>query len=210
MLSRLRSHLPAWRRALRRRRRILAVLLLAGAAATLTPVLLPPSVHGVEALVASRDLPAGTELTPEHLRTVRVAEELLPEQALSSSDDVLGLSTAHALPEGAPLLRSTLEVEDTSSIPEGTALMALPVTAVLLPHLVPGSEVALLPTDPMTGAGAGITGSVVTVPASGSAEGALGASPGAAPEIVVAVPRSRAGELAHALGAGAVTVSVIG
>ena len=108
MLTRLRSHLPAWRRALRRRRRVLAALVLAAIAATLLPTLLPPSVQGVEALVVTEDLPAGTELLPEHLRTVRVAEELVPAEAPNAPEEV-SVATAHPLPPaGAPLLRTML------------------------------------------------------------------------------------------------------
>ena len=210
MFTRLRSHLPAWRRALRRRRRVLAALVLAAIAATLLPTLLPPSVHGVEALVVTEDLPAGTELLPEHLRTVRVAEELVPAEAPNAPEEVLGSATAHPLPAGTPLLPTMLAGHEETMLPKGTALMAVPVSEVLLPHLAPGSRVELFPMDPTAGARAGITAQVVEgVPHESSAV-ALGGSPGASPEILVAVPRAHAGELAHALSASAVAVSVIG
>lgn len=210
MLTRLRSHLPAWRRALRRRRRILAALVLAATAAALLPTLLPPSVQGVEALVLTEDLPAGTVLAPEHLRAVRVAEQLAPAAAPRAPEEVLGLATAHPLPAGTALLPAMLAGQEQTAIPEGTALMAVPVPDVLLPHLTPGSRVELFPTDPTTGAGAGISALVVEDVPQGSPSGALAGTPGASPDILVAVSRAQAGELAHALGTGTVAVSVIG
>ena len=137
MLSRLRTHLPAWRRALRRRRRLLALLILAATLAALLPSLLPPSVRGVPAVVADQDLPAGTVLEAEHLRTVHVAEELLPVGAPSGPDEVIGQRTAHPLPAGAPLLPTALAAEEHPVLPAGMALMVVPVPGALAPHLSP-------------------------------------------------------------------------
>ena len=115
----------------------------------------------------------------------------------------------HPLPAGTPLL-PTMPPHEETMLPEGTALMAVPVSEVLLPHLAPGSRVELFPTDPTAGARAGITAQVVEGVPHESSGVALGGSPGASPEILVAVPRAHAGELAHALSASAVAVSVIG
>src|SRR5699024_11824432 len=90
MFSRLRAHLPLWRRALRRRRRLLAVLALAALTASLLPSLLPPSSRGVEIVVADAELTPGTALSRADLRTARIAPELLPEGAAQQIEDVVG------------------------------------------------------------------------------------------------------------------------
>lgn len=210
MLSRLRTHLPAWRRALRRRRRLLALLILAATLAALLPSLLPPSVRGVPAVVADQDLPAGTVLEAEHLRTVHVAEELLPVGAPSGPDEVIGQRTAHPLPPGAPLLPTALAAAEHPVLPAGMALMVVPVPGALAPHLSPGTRVELFPTDLASGAGAGITAQVMQGAESSAGAAVLGDGTGGMSEILVAVPREGARELAHALSTGTISLAVIG
>lgn len=210
MLSRLRTHLPAWRRALRRRRRLLALLILAATLAALLPSLLPPSVRGVPAVVADQDLPAGTVLEAEHLRTVHVAEELLPVGAPSGPDEVIGQRTAHPLPAGAPLLPTALAAEEHPVLPAGMALMVVPVPGALAPHLSPGTRVELFPTELASGAGAGITAQVMQGAESSAGAAVLGDGTGGMSEILVAVPRHDARELAHALSTGTISLAVIG
>lgn len=205
MLTRLRRQLPRWRRALRRRRRALTILALAVAAAVLLPTLLPPSVQGVEVVVADEDLAAGTLLAPEHLRTIRIAPELVPPETLTAPEEVLGRTVARPLGAGSPFLPGLLEEPITALVPEGSVLMAVPVPEALAPHLAPGTRIELLSTDPTA---------VVRVPAqvvelAGTAAGTLGSAPATA-QVLVVVDRSRAGEVAHALGTGSVMVSVIG
>ncbi|WP_087483367.1 SAF domain-containing protein [Brachybacterium massiliense] len=209
MLSRLRTHLPAWRRALRRRRRLLALLILAAMLAALLPSLLPPSVRGVPAVVADQDLPAGTVLEAEHLRTVHVAEELLPVGAPSGPDEVIGQRTAHPLPAGAPLLPTALAAAEHPLLPAGMALMVVPVPGALAPHLSPGTRVELFPTELASGAGAGITAQVMQGAESSAGAAELGDGTGGMPEILVAVPREGARELAHALSTGTISLAVI-
>ena len=84
MFARLLPHLPLWRRALRRRRRSLSLLVAALAVVLVLPALVPASMQSTPVVVAAGDLPTGTELGPQHLRTVEVASSLVPGGASSS------------------------------------------------------------------------------------------------------------------------------
>lgn len=209
MLARLRTHLPAWRRALRRRRRTLAVLVVLAAVAALLPSLLPPSLRGGDVVVLRSDLPAGTVLRQEHLGTLRIAEELIPPQAARSVHDLAGRTTALPLADGTPVLPGMLEDEGAATIPPGSVLMAVPVPSVLVPHLGPGARIELLSADPVTGAALRVAATVVELSPPGRGTGAPGAVPGS-PAAIIALDRTRSGEVAQALGAGALTVSIIG
>lgn len=214
MLSRLRPQLPLWRRALRRRRHTLVVLALAAAAVLVLPALVPASVTGVDTVVAAADLPAGTVLAPEHLRTVRVAPALVPEDAARSTEELLGAETGVPIAAGQALLPSMLDAARAPTVPDGRALMAVPVPDVLTPHLAPGTRIELLTADPMTGTTARIPADVVEVITGGSDGGATSGfgteGPARASQALVTVERGRAGEVAHALGAATVTIAVIG
>jgi len=209
MLSRLRAHAPLWRRALRRRRRLLTALAIAMLLAALLPAMLPPSARGVEVVVSATPLDAGTVLTSDHLRTVRVAPELVPEGASHQADQVLGRTLRHPLPAGSPLWGVLLEDPGRPSIPHGSVLMIVPVADVLAPHLRPGTRIELLSTDPTRFAGAGIPAEVVEVIEPGTPSVELGGGEGTH-QALVTVRRDRSGEVAHALGVGGVVVSVIG
>lgn len=211
MLARLRTHLPAWRRALRRRRRTLAALVLLAALAALLPSLLPPSLRGGEVVVARADLPVGTVLGEEHLRTVRVADELIPPQAARSVQEVAGRSTAHPLARGTPVLPGLLEAEQAAAIPPGSVLMAIPVPRVLLPHLGPGTRIELLSADPVSGTALRVPATVVELSSSpGGATGTLASGPEGSATAIIALDRTRSGAVAQALGSAALTVSIIG
>lgn len=209
MLSRLRSHLPLWRRALRRRRRLLAVLAAAALIAAVAPGLLPPSARGVEIVVAGAPIPAGTVLSAKDLSIARVAPSLVPEGAPRTIDEVIGRSARLALEPGTPLLTGTLEDEGGVHIPDGSVLMVVPVPAALAPHLGPGSEVLLLPLDPTAAPGAEITARVVEIVAPEGGAPALGGTTGST-EALVVVEESRSREVAHGVAAGGFLVSVIG
>lgn len=210
MLLRLRSQLPLWRRALRRRRRLLALLALAVAVAALLPSVLPPSVRGTEVVVAREQIPAGTELAPEHLRTVRIADQLVPEDAPTGTQDLLGRTTAVPLVPGAPVLPAVLAGPQSVAVPAGSVLMVVPVAEVLLPHLRPGIELELLLPDPVSGHIGRVPAQVIEVAEDAQETDALGSGAAGTMAVLVAVERARAGELAHALGAATVEVAVIG
>ena len=208
MLSRLRSHLPAWRRALRRRRRLLAGLAVAALVAAVLPSMLPPSARGVGVVVTDGALEAGTVLTASHLRTVRVAEDLVPAGAAHEVDGVLGRAVRVPLDAGAPVLPGVLESPDAAEVPEGS--VAVPVPEALVPHLRPGTAIELLPTDPALLGGSGVRARVLEVVPSRGGTSALGGTAAGTTEALVTIERRRAGEVAHALGMGTVVVTVIG
>lgn len=210
MLSRLRHHLPHWRRALRRRRRLLALLALAVAITAVLPSVLPPSIQGVQVIVADEDLPVGTVLGPQHLRTVRTAADLVPAEAATSAERVLGRALTHPVPAGTPLLDPFLAGDGPPALPEGAVLMVVPVPDLLAPHLRPGTTIELLPIDPALDSPLAIAAQVIDAAPTAASTAALGGAGTGSTQILVAVDRSRSGELAHALGAGAVMVSVIG
>ena len=134
MLTRLLPHLPTGRRALRRRRRTLAVLVVAAAAVLLVPSLVPASVTGTEVVVAAEDLPTGTALEAEQMRTVEVASSLVPSGAATAVEDLVGERLAAPVAADGPILSGDLLATGEDPLPEGTALLAVPVPAVLLPH----------------------------------------------------------------------------
>src|SRR5699024_11401059 len=102
----IRSQLPLWRRALRRRRRTLALLtgalLVAALLPSALPALVPAAAASTTVVVAAAELPIGTELEAEHLRTVRVAESLAPPRAVAGPDQLTGRRAMTQGPEGVP------------------------------------------------------------------------------------------------------------
>lgn len=209
MLDRLRRHLPLWRRALRRRRRALAVLVLLGGIVVAAPALLPPSSRGVGTVVAAAELPAGTRVAPEDLRTVAVAPQLVPAGASTRPDELVGRTLRHPVGAGTALVPGMLEEPGAQPIGDGRVLMAVPVPEVLVPHLRPGAEIELLPVSPVDPTLRPLRARVVDLAVEeGAASGLVTATSG--PRALVSVEASRAHELAHALAGGAVSVAVIG
>lgn len=210
MLTRIRASVPAWRRALRRRRRMLIVLALALTLALLVPSVLPPSTRGVPVVAAAEDLSAGTVLTAQHLRTVRVAAELVPPGSASAPGQLVGREVALDVPARTPLLPGLLLGDGAAAIPEGSALMALPVPAVLVPRLVPGMHLDVLTSGPDPASVAAVPAVVVEPPDAGGAADVLGQGTAGTAQVLVSVERSRAREVAHALREGWVSVSIVG
>lgn len=78
------------RRHLLLRRRLVASLLAAAAMFTALQALRPPAPVRVVAVVAARDLPAGTTVSTTDLRQVRRAADTLPEGHLSAAEQLDG------------------------------------------------------------------------------------------------------------------------
>ena len=210
MFARLLPHLPLWRRALRRRRRSLSLLVAALAVVLVLPALVPASMQSTPVVVAAGDLPTGTELGPQHLRTVEVASSLVPGGASSSVAELEGERLAGPVAEGGAVLPADVVGAEGPAIPEGTALVAVPVPEVLLPHLAAGTRIELLMSDPVDGTGSRVPAEIRSLSADAATSGTP-VSPGSSgTEALVLVERQSAGDVAHALGAGTVTVSVIG
>ena len=210
MFARLLPHLPLWRRALRRRRRSLSLLVAALAVVLVLPALVPASMQSTPVVVAAGDLPTGTELGPQHLRTVEVASSLVPGGASSSVAELEGERLAGPVAEGGAVLPADVVGAEGPAIPEGTALVAVPVPEVLLPHLAAGTRIELLMSDPVDGTGSRVPAEIRSLSADAATSGPP-VSPGSSgTEALVLVERQSAGDVAHALGAWTVTVSVIG
>ena len=183
--------------------------MLLGVLAVAAPSLLPPSSRGVDTVVAAAELPAGTLLGPEDLRSVAVAPQLVPAGAVAQPEDLVGRTLRHPVGAGTALVPAMLEEPGAELIGAGRVLMAVPVPAVLLPHLRPGAEISLLPASSVEQAGAPIPARVVDMAADDQAASPLGTGSGG-PQVLVSVEASRSHELAHALTGGAVSISVIG
>ena len=115
------------------------------------PALVPASMQSTPVVVAAGDLPTGTELGPQHLRTVEVASSLVPGGASSSVAELEGERLAGPVAEGGAVLPADVVGAEGPAIPEGTALVAVPVPEVLLPHLAAGTRIELLMSDPVDG-----------------------------------------------------------
>lgn len=214
MFSQLRSHLPAWRRAIRRRRRSLAVLACALLAVMLLPGMYPAGSRSTSVVVAASDLPAGTVLNNEHLRVEQVAASLVPRDAAQDPAALIGRESIVAVPAGTVLLSALLAHTADPSIPAGRALMAVATPPELSAHLRPGARVEILASGAEPGSPIRIPAEVTEVLRPGDSAvpefAATGAGEGDGPGIVVMVQRERSGDLAQAVAEGWFTVSVIG
>jgi hypothetical protein len=140
--------LPSWLDALSERwwartprARALALLTLAVLAAVGVSARLAASPYGppVPVLVATSDLPVGTVLGEDHVRTERWPGDLVPDDG---RDEPVGTLTA-PLPAGAVL--TTAHVTDdglAGMLAPGQA--AAPLPADLVPHLSTGTEVQVV------------------------------------------------------------------
>lgn len=215
MLTRIRSQLPLWRRALRRRRRTLALLtaalLVAALLPSLLPVLLPSAAATATVVVASAELPIGTELELADLETVRVAGDLSPPRAATDPEHLTGRRTVTVVPAGAPVLPGMLEGEGIDVVPAGSSLMAIGAPAVLAAHLLPGTTIEILSATSGAVSTRHTRAQVVEVAVRD--DGAMAGLAGpAAGEVVVLVTIDAAGarDLAHAMHEGWLAITIIG
>lgn len=215
MLSRIRSQLPLWRRALRRRRRTLTVLAAALLVAALAPsalaAVLPGTADSMTVVVAASDLPAGVELDSSHVETARVASELVPSPAATSPEQLQGRRLVLDVPAGTALLPGMLEGEAGRSVPDGSFLMAIRAPAALGPHLVAGTSIEILSSTAEPGEARRTRAQVVELvgPEQGAASG-LGATAPSETLVLVVVDPMGARDLAHAMHEGWLTITVIG
>lgn len=162
-------------------------------------------------MVADAEIPAGTVLEPQHLRTVHVAAELVPPGTVSAATELLGRETTRVIPAETPVQRELLSGARPPDVPAGSALMVVPIPDVLAPRLTPGAQIELIVSSPDGTAPLHIPASVVELPAttledpSVLGQGSSGQSP-----VVVAVDRARSGELSHSLAEGWLSISLIG
>lgn len=212
MLPRIRAQLPVWRRALRRRRRTFAALAAALVLTLIVPPLLPPDSQAATVVVADVELPAGTVLDAHHLRSVRVAVDLVPPGAVSSAEGLVGQETAVRVPADSPVLTGALDGGELSAVADGSALMAVPVPAALAPLLIPGSQVEIIGSTPESAVPRRILAHVVEVPSDRDPETSSMLSSGtAAPaQVLIAIDRDDAAVLARSSAEGWLSVALIG
>lgn len=113
-------------------------------------------------VVAARELPAGTTLAAEDVRTVRIGADVAPNHAPDREDAVLGQRTAVGVPAGTPLVPGVVHgVGIRPAVPPGLTLAAVRLADPGVARLLrPGDRVALLagrsdPTGAVTGTEAG-------------------------------------------------------
>src|SRR5699024_11812976 len=97
-----------------------------------------------------------------------------------------------------------------AAVPDGSALMALPVAAVLVPRLVPGTHLDVLTSSADPASVTAVPAVVVEPPDTGGAEDVLGQGTAGTTQVLVSVERPRAREVAHALREEWVSVSIVG
>ena len=155
--ARLTSTLRRVRRAVLARRRVLAALLAAVAVAAGVRAVAPPAPLRVAVLVAAQDLPAGTVLADDDVRTARFAPGTVPAGAFEgpATSTVLGRILAAPMVAGEPLLPVRLVGPDLAAA--YSPRVALPVRLPdpgIAALLRVGDRIDLLATDPQVG-GAG-------------------------------------------------------
>jgi Flp pilus assembly protein CpaB len=154
--------------------------------------------------VATRTLDAGATVGPGDVDLVERPAAMVPAGAVR--DVPAGEVAAADIAEGEVLVASRLAPSGLSglaaTLPAGTRAVAIPVEAGLAPPLEVGDHVDVLVALAPEAAGSGPPGFVVTPDALvvDVAEQA----------VTIAVPRAAAPEIAVALGAGAVTLALIG
>lgn len=162
---------------------VLVVLGLAHASAT--PYGPPTTV-----LVATRDLPAGHQLTRDDLRRATWPDDLAPHDGLERAEGRL----ASALPEGSPATRRHVADDGVAAtLPEGTAAVPVPIEG--LPILTVGNRVEVVGRN-LDGRAAVLAndGSVVAIDDT---------------DVWLAIPAAQAADVAAAGASGMVTVVVL-
>ena len=175
--DRLVSPLRSVRRAVLARRRPLAALLTAVAVATGIHAAAAPPPPSVDVVVAARDLPAGTVLTPGDLRAVGFAPGSVPAGASDDAVDAVGRTLAAPVRAGEPV--TDVRVVGPALTDGYPGLTAVPVRlpdAGMVELLRVGDRVDLVAADPQ-GGGASVVATdvpVLAVPATGPDVGASG------------------------------------
>jgi len=141
------------RRALRRhvlaRRRLLAALFTAGAVAAGLQAVAGPPPPTVVVTIAGRDLPAGTVLGADDLRTVDMPPDAVPDGVV---DDVAGRTLAAPLRSGEPVTDVRLVgAALTGAHPDLAAMPVRLPDAGSTGLLLAGDRIDLVATDPQAG-----------------------------------------------------------
>ena len=116
--------------------------------------------------MAARELPAGSTLAAEDVRTVRMGADVAPNHAPDREDAVVGRRTAVSVPAGTPLVPGVVHGAGIRpSVPPGLTLAAVRLADPGVARLLqPGDRVRILAgrNDP-TGAATGSEASAETL-----------------------------------------------
>ncbi|WP_203568502.1 SAF domain-containing protein [Aestuariimicrobium ganziense] len=133
--------------AVRWHRRGLAALAAAVAVLATISALRPASPPTVEVVVAAGVIPAGTKLTPDHLRLVALPVKAVPDGALTDLSAALGATAIAPLPRGQVLTPQSL-VEAGRALPKGQVLVPLRLGDTSVATLLRvGDQVSVVSTD---------------------------------------------------------------
>lgn len=115
-----------------------------------TPIL-PAPAPKTQAVVAARDLPVGTIIKPEDIRTIEWPGDVLPAGFASKPEEVVGRGVITAVVANEPLLQSKLADKAAGGglpiiVPEGMRAMSVRVDEVIgvSGFVVPGTRVDVI------------------------------------------------------------------
>ncbi|HEV8469260.1 MAG TPA: Flp pilus assembly protein CpaB [Candidatus Limnocylindria bacterium] len=84
----------------------------------------PAPIPTTQVVVAARDIPSKTQITPADVKLVKMNTEAVPSTALQSSEQVVGRITLVSIAAGEPILPSRL------AGPNGAAFVVIPAEAL--------------------------------------------------------------------------------
>jgi Flp pilus assembly protein CpaB len=198
----------------RRRRRAVGALVAGAAAFAIVSTLSPPPPATAGALVAVRDIPAGTVLAAADLQLRLVPEALAPAGALTAARDAVGRAVGGSVREGEILTDARLVGAAAAGSAAGSGMAAAPVRladAEAARLLRAGDLVDVLGATPDGSADVVAEAArVLSVPKPRGESGFLGADAGSGGALVVLeVDRDTARALAGAAAAGTLSASLI-
>ena len=151
------------------------------AAACTVQALRPPSAPTVGVVVAARAIDAGTSLTGDDVRIVRLPPRAVPDGSLDDEAAAIGSSTAVPLTAGVPIVPGLLASDDVRG-PSGTVVATVrfadPAVAGLL---TPGMHVDVLAATAEGGPGGVVATRALVLPLArqtSTSAGLLGAASG--------------------------------
>lgn len=110
-----------------------------------------PAIGSVALMVPSRDIPAGTKLSPDAFKEAVWPRNHVPEGAVRDVATLVGMYSKSSLVSGQPVLRAALSSQPTSGpLPVTPGFRAVTIevdaTSSLEGHALPGSRVDVLLT----------------------------------------------------------------
>lgn len=164
---------------------------------TLVQALTPPEPPTTPVVVASRDVPGGTEVTADDLAVVQVPNELVPDAALADPSDATGRVLTATTPRGVPVTLPALLTPHALS--PGRALAPVRFAdSGLVQVLRVGDRIDIVAAGPDVGEDAVVASDVrvVTIPTPEGSSG-LGGGSGQGVLVLVEVTTQQASMLAQ-------------